>query len=403
MMLRVLFVDDEDRILQGLRRMLRPLRREWQMSFAAGGREALETMAREPFDVIVADMRMPGMDGAELLSEVSRRHPQTVRIVLSGHADQETVLRAVGPAHQYLVKPCEPEKLKSTISRARALRELLADDALARLTSRLKALPSLPALYTEVMTEANSPDASVAKLGEIISQDVGMSAKVLQLVNSAFFGLRWRASDPVDAVRILGIERIKALALTVHVFSAFDESSVKGFSIDALWSHSLAVSGYAKAIAGAQDADKQLIGDCMWSGLLHDAGKLALAGNMPERYSEALTLAPAKKLPIWEAERQVFGASHAEVGAYLLGLWGLPDPVVEALAYHHRPSKCCSAEFGPLVAVHVADVLEHEDRSTKERRIAPRIDDEYLDRLGCAEQLPVWRDVCRELAEKATP
>lgn len=401
MKLRVLFVDDEARILQGLRRMLRPLRHEWEMSFAGSGHDALKIMDATPFDVIVADMRMPGMGGAELLDKVSRRYPQTVRIVLSGHADQETVLRAVGPAHQYLTKPCEPDKLKSTITRARALRELLADGALVRLASQLKALPSLPSLYAEVMAEANSPDASIAKLGEIISQDVGMSAKVLQLVNSAFFGLRWSASNPVDAVRVLGVERIKALALTVHVFSAFDQTSAKGFSMDALWSHSLAVSGYARAIAEAQDADKRLIGDCMWSGLLHDAGKLALAGNLPERYSEVFALALKEKLQVWEAERRVFGASHAEVGAYVLGLWGLPDPVVEALAYHHRPGKCCAGQFGPLVAVHVADVMDHDDQMAAQRRLAPEIDEEYLGQLGLDGQVPRWRTICRGLAEKA--
>ena len=398
---RVLFVDDEARILQGLKRMLRPQRHEWEMSFAGSGREALGIMDSSPFDVIVADMRMPGMNGAELLDEVRRRHPRTVRIVLSGHADQETVLRAVGQAHQYLTKPCEPDKLKSTIARARALRELLADERLVRLASRLKTLPSPPALYAEVMTEVRSPDASIAKLGGIISRDVGMSARVLQLVNSAFFGLRYRASNPVDAVRILGLERIKALSLTVHVFSAFDRTSVEGFSIDALWAHSLAVSGYARAIAEAQEADGPLVGDCMWSGLLHDAGKLALAGSLPRRYSQALALARKEKLPVWEAEARAFGASHAEVGAYLLGLWGLPDPVVEALAYHHRPGKCYSAEFGPLVAVHVGDAMEHEDRMAVERKLAPQIDGEYVERLGLDGQLPKWRDICRGLAEEA--
>jgi len=119
---RVLFVDDEPRILDGRRRMLRSMRHEWKMSFAETGQEALAILANQPFDVVVVDMRMPGMDGVQLLSEVRKRH-QIIRIVLSGTADREAILRAVGLAHQYLSKPCDAETLKSVLCpRQRAAR-----------------------------------------------------------------------------------------------------------------------------------------------------------------------------------------------------------------------------------------------------------------------------------------
>src|SRR5262245_37814840 len=100
-MKKILFVDDEPNVLQGLERMLRSMRHEWEMQFAMSGPAALERLAEQTFDVIVSDMRMPGMTGAQLLTEVSQRHPHIVRIILSGQADQEDILRSVGPTHQY--------------------------------------------------------------------------------------------------------------------------------------------------------------------------------------------------------------------------------------------------------------------------------------------------------------
>lgn len=197
-MREILFVDDESNVLDGLRRMLRPMRRDWSMNFVDSGEAALEHISHEGCDVIVSDMRMPGMDGVELLGTVGQECPKAVRIALSGHAEMEMLLESVCAAHQYLAKPCDDETLKATIERACALRDLLSDERLTGLVTQLDSLPSLPTLYTEVTEELARSDSSLARAGEIIGKDVAMSAKVLQLVNSAFFGLRWpcRHSGP---------------------------------------------------------------------------------------------------------------------------------------------------------------------------------------------------------------
>ena len=103
---RILFVDDEPLVLQGLQRMLRPMRNEWEMAFVESGRRALEEMATLPFQVVVSDMRMPGMNGAQFLSHVQELYPRTVRLILSGHADKDLIMKCVGTAHQFLAKPC---------------------------------------------------------------------------------------------------------------------------------------------------------------------------------------------------------------------------------------------------------------------------------------------------------
>lgn len=396
----ILFVDDEPSVLDGLRRMLYPMRHEWDMAFVTSGQGAMNLMAERPFEVIVSDIRMPGMDGAELLTKVRQKHPQLVRIVLSGHSAKETVLRLVGSAHQYLSKPCDAETLKSTISRAVTLRDLLGNESLKQLISQMKSLPSLPSLYAEVIEEVRNPNGSIKKVGEIISKDVGMTAKVLQLVNSAFFGLSRHVSSPVQAAGLLGFETLQSLVLAVNVFSQFDRAKSHTFCIESFWRHSMETGTAAKQIAAAENASEQVAADALMAALLHDAGKLMLAQEAAEPYQEALALADSKGIPHWEAEQEILGATHAEAGAYLLGLWGLPDPIVEAVAYHHCPSHTMCNSLIPLTAVHVANALVHERTAGEDDGGVSRLDLDYLSQIGLVDRLPAWRDRYDKIAEQ---
>jgi len=389
---RILFVDDDPAVLQGLGRMIRSLRQDWELAFASSGREALTTLAGQSFDVIVSDMRMPGMDGAELLAEVTKRHPHMVRIVLSGQAEQETILRTIGSAHQYLWKPCDPETLRQTLVRAGALRGMLAAEPLKQLVSRLDVLPSPPALYLAVLEECRSPRASVMRVAEIVSQDVAMSAKILHLVNSAFFGRRRRITSPLQAVQLLGLNTVKALMLSAHVFSEFRGTTRTGEFVDRLHAHSLATSACAQLVAAAEHCGEEVVDAAAVGVLLHDCGELILAANLPDQHEQALQLAEARGIPVCAAEVEVFGATHAAVGAYLLGLWALPDAVVEAVAFHHAPGTCTNERFGPLTITHVADALAQELTHGESSGEVTAIDHDYLERLGLADRLPVWRE-----------
>ncbi|MFQ5462355.1 MAG: HDOD domain-containing protein [Phycisphaerae bacterium] len=389
---RILFVDDEANVLEGLRRMLRPMRKEWAMSFAPGGAEALEILASEPFDVIVSDMRMPGMDGAALLTEVMRRHPQIVRIVLSGQSSQESTFKSVGVAHQFLAKPCDAQKLKQTIDHALALRNFLANDALKAVVSQLKSVPSLPTLYTELMEELQHPDASCKRVGEIIAQDPGMSAKILQLVNSAFFGIPRQVTGTVEATGLLGTDTIKALVLTIEVFGQLGAEGIDGFSPESIQQHCTETATLAKQIAVDEKAPKETADAAMMAGFLHDIGKLVLAHNFPDAYGRAHDYMDKTHSCLCDAERNVLGATHAEVGAYLLGLWGLPESIVVAAAFHHFPSRSHDPAFSPLTAVHVANVFLHERDHAGEDGASERLDTDYLEQLGVADRVSVWRE-----------
>ncbi|HEX4264106.1 MAG TPA: response regulator [Verrucomicrobiae bacterium] len=388
----LLFVDDESRVLQGLQRQLRSMRNDWDMHFADSAGKALDFMASHPVDVIVSDMMMPAMDGAELLTEVSRRHPNTVRIVLSGHAEREAVLRLVGPAHQYLSKPCDAEELRVAVSRAFALRELLANEQLKQLATRIKCLPTLPALYQQLTAELRKEDSSMDRVGEIISRDIGMTAKIMQLVNSAFFGLPQPLSNPAEAAMYLGLSTIRSLVLSLQVFSQFKEPPLADFSLDALANHSWVTAVLARRIARVHGSDTKVMDQCFLAGLLHDVGRLVLASGLPEQYARIWNIAGQRGVLLWQAEKIEFGATHADLGAYLLGLWGLPNPIVEAVALQHCPSHSPSREFSPLTAVHVADVFAHEKNGVPAESIS--VDEDYIAQLGMTDRVAGWREVC---------
>lgn len=388
----LLFVDDESRVLQGLQRQLRSMRNDWDMHFADSAAKALEFMATKPVDVIVSDMMMPQMDGAELLTEISKRHPNTVRIILSGHADREAVLRLVGPAHQYLSKPCDAEELRAAVARAFALRDLLTNETLKQLATRIKCLPTLPALYQQLTEELNKDDASMDRIGEIISRDIGMTTKILQLVNSAFFGLPQPISSAAEAVMYLGISTVRSLVLSVQVFSQFKNPPLPGFSLDALQNHCWMTAVLARRIAKEESRDMKLMDQCFLAGLVHDVGRIILAAGLPEQYARVWNVAGQQGVGLWEAEKTEFGATHADVGAYLLGLWGMPNVIVEAVAFQHCPSRCVPAGFTPLVAIHVANAFAHEKNGGTAE--ASCIDTNYLAQLGLADRVADWREAC---------
>lgn len=393
-MRKILFVDDEPRVLEGLKRMLHPMRREWEMAFATSGQQALEILDARPFDVIITDMRMPGMDGHQLLEKVKQEHPEVVRIILSGYSDQELILRSVQSAHQYLAKPCEAKAIQSTVARACALRDLLKDESLITVISRIDSLPSLPSLYTEVMEALGSPDCNTQKIAAIVAKDVGMTAKILHVANSAFFGLGHHVSSPSRAVSLLGMDTIKALIMTVQIFSQFDRAPPPGFSVSGLWTHSMRTGVLAKTISKLEGQERNAVEDAFMGGVLHDVGKLVLVANLAESYRQCLTVSEESKRPLWQVEQEILGTTHAQVGAYLMGLWGLPDPIVESIAFHHSPSQCPDRDFSGLTAVHAADALDHGLSRQNDMECAAWLDHEYVQALRLDARISAWVAAC---------
>ncbi|MEN8189166.1 MAG: response regulator [Thermodesulfobacteriota bacterium] len=392
---RILFVDDDPDILSGMKRMLRFLRKQFDMKFAGGGLEALDIMARQSYDIVISDMRMPGMDGAELLKQVKKQYPNTIRMMLTGQADDESVLRTVGVVHQFLAKPCESEDLKLTLARVSVLHDLLADEQLKSMISSVDSLPSLPATYVRLQEIISDSDCSIADVGALIEEDVAMSAKVLQLVNSAFFGLFRHIDSPSRAVSLLGLETIKGLALGVQVFSKMQATS-KLMPVDLLFSHCMAVGSLARKIAVAAGVEKQVADDCFIAGILHDVGKLLFLVNMAEAYDEVLNRT-GPETSLHEAEIQALQADHGVVGAYLIGLWGLPGQVVEAICFHHRLEEYPMEAFTPALAIHLADTLYHQYCPGLLVGACPSLNEEVIGRVGLLEKMEEFNEIAREV------
>lgn len=392
---RILFVDDEPMVLRGIERSLRSMRSEWQLEFLPGGPEALEAMARQPFDVVVTDMRMPGMDGAQLLEELKERFPSTVRMALSGQSDQATILRAVGPTHQYFSKPCDAEELKQKIRHTLALRDLLDNPALKEAVSRLEMVPCLPALHASLSSVLQSPNCSITEASGVIVRDIGMTAKLLQLVNSAFLGTPSQVVSSRKAAALIGIDSLRTLMLSLHLFVPLETGLTE--ELAQVWDHGFATGTIAQAITESQNCGPKAAEAAFTAGLLHDIGKLVLASACSEEYEFALRSRAEKNISTTESEFEVFRSTHAQVGAYLLGLWGLPDSIVEAVAWHHEPAQVKPASFSPLIAVHVASILHNRRQPTASPVENEVLDEQLLADLGLKEQLAVWTQTCEQL------
>lgn len=389
----ILFVDDQTSVLEGLRRSLRAMRDKWEMLFVDSARAALEQMAITPIDVIVSDIRMPEMGGAELLAEVEKRNPRVIRIILSGQVDEGSAFRLLGVSHQFLPKPSDPDTIANVVERALGLRDLLTDTKLQALVASQHALPTPPAIYDSLSKELRSLEPSLETVAKIVSQDPGLTVKILQLVSSGYLSAGRNVSNPLEAVKHLGLARIEGLVVSHGAIFENDNFPMADAWLEAFWNHCISCAGLAHAIAEEEGLDQKAIESAFVAGLLHDVGTLVFAANEPEKYRDAAAHAAHETSERLEAERREFGADHAALGAYLVGLWGLPDAVVEAVAYHHTPLDQPSRSFEVLGAVHVAEALTQALYGHRSDDLRSVISYDYLRETGVQHRLPVWAEL----------
>lgn len=389
---RILFVDDDESLLEGLRDALYPYRHRWAMSFATDGEQALAALSTAPCDVIVCDLRMPGIDGAALLELVRDRSPSTVRIILSGHADIKVVSRAAAVAHRLIAKPCGTEELAGIIERSCALRNISDRVELDERAIGVAVLPSVPRVYGQLCELLRSGSAGASDIAEVIGTDIAMAAKVLQLANSAYFGRRCPTASVADAVAYLGTDTIRALLLYAGAFHAFQvEPPIPGFDLDGLQHHCVVVARLAAAIL----KDGGGSGDAFTAGLLHDVGLLVLAAQARDELAGLLNEARERSRTLVEIEREKGQATHAEIGAHLLALWGLPHDVTEAVAGHHEPS-WLKLPFDAVAAVQAANTLVRSVNQGGGCRDGQL--DDYLEHAGLIGHLDRWRESAAALA-----
>ncbi len=214
---RILFVDDEPHVLHGLRRLLHGHRDTMRTEFAVGGAEAMAMVAsavaaNDGFSVVVTDMQMPGIDGAELLTRLQAEHPATIRIALSGHSSRATAVRAISHAHRFLGKPCDPDELIGTLENAFSLLERFPRRDLQMAVGRIDVLPSRPSSLRRLIELSSRAETTIDELTVAVEGDIALSAKVLQLAGSGFFARAEQAPSAAAAVARLGVNVVRTLA-----------------------------------------------------------------------------------------------------------------------------------------------------------------------------------------------
>lgn len=395
----ILFVDDDPLILRGLQRSMDEYCDNWEAEFASSGEEALTKLSEHPYDAIVTDMRMPVMDGIQLLDTVNRMSPGVIRFVLSGNTNDAQILKSAHLVHQMIPKPCELEKIYDMVERACCLRDMLSAPELLRIITGIKTLPSVSKLYKQLLDQLQSETTSSQDVGKIIAQDAAMTAKILQLVNSAFFSISDNISNPQKAATILGLNTIKTLVLGIQVFLEYHDTPGLPVSVDVIWKHSLHVSNLAVAISRSLHLSGQEQEDSRVAGVLHDVGML-LGFQIPGFFQNIKFYDNGHA--IIESEYELLGTSHAEMGGYLLGIWGLPHSIVEAVAFHPMTGLQVAAKPGMVTALHVANGLINMCQLENDKNYEPYLNMSYVQKLGLVHRLDEWTTAAKNLLSNAS-
>jgi HD-like signal output (HDOD) protein len=386
------FTGDEAAALQAETGKLNP---QWECWMAPDADGTLKLLKGNPCDVLVVNMPGLAASAVELLKETASVSHKLFRFIVGDVDDQSQVINSIGGSHQFIRRPVEAKDLVKNIQRGLKVDAWLSTDELRALVPRLRRLPSLPSTYFNLLKETESPSATLQGIAAIIARDPVVTARLLQMVNSAAFSLSEKVTNPTEAVGLLGVQTIKSLTLCLQVYGQKDEAREAGLSLEVLWEHSLLVAKFARTITLKQTGDDKLADEAFTVGLLHDLGRIVMATNMPREYAAAVTAAREKSSPLHEQETAQFGVNHAKVGAYLLGLWGLPAQYIEATAAHHAPGQTAfSNEFSLLSAVHAANVFAHEMGGQTDGLPQPQLDLAYYQTLQLDDQLAIWRRAC---------
>ena len=384
---RVLFVDDEPPVLSLLQSLLRHANAGCEAAFADRAAKGLKLLEEQPFDVVISDMRMPEMTGVEFLEKVRDQYPRVSRVILSGYADQPSSLRSLTSVHQFLAKPFTLATLQNILGRLFSLDQYVADPQWQAVLGAIHILPTPQSLQDQLDRELMSSALTGERLGGILAQDVALTAKVLQIVNSAFFGAARPITLAKEGAQSLGVNLVRTLATTRLLTLPSAEPAPGGLSLEHLCQHGVNTGLYATRILSAERVLPDMVKAAFTGGVLHDVGKLVLATLYPAQYAQVVESVRQRSLPSWQAEQEVFGIDHAQVGAYLVALWGLPQTVVDAVAWHHAPSRQARTEFlAATTAVHVANALLHQPAGVGLTLATPGLDLAHLEAAGVKEQ-----------------
>ncbi len=390
---RILLLDDARRSLASSRDALALRHDNWEFDLVTDPGEAYAKVAAWAPAVVVANFRLKGeTNGLQALQQIEALRPETQRFIVASEHERFEIAPWLGGACLYLPKPCPAERLESEIIRCLAIERWLDNPRIKQLVALVDTFPTLPTVYLQIVDTLRSPDASAADVAQAISGDVAIVAKLLQIANSAYYGFDEKVTDIKQAVSFIGMRSVKNLVLAMKVFGDIGKSDEQREQISQLLGHSIGVAISAQRIALLETGDEAAGEEAYTAGLLHDIGRLLLITAAPRQFKNARALARESRITEFEAENQIVGCNHAELGAYLLGRWGMPAAIVDATARHHAPADSADRFFSPLAAVHVANALEWERVPARAGRPEARCDETYLSAIGRLAKLELWRE-----------
>ncbi len=345
----ILFVDDEKAILNSIRREF--FGSPYKIYVASSGKEALEILEESPIHLIVSDMKMPGMDGYELLKKVKILYPSVIRLILSGFTDEKTVFKSIynNLAKLFITKPWKKDDFRKAIEDVFKTEELLSNNLTLKFVMEIGKLPTIPSILTKISEVIENDNHNIDEIVELIESDITLSSEVLRIINSSFYGIK--TASVKNAVLSLGLVNLKTIITTAEVF----KSGYDFYNKNLIWEHSnltnnILIELYNKIL------NKKIPDYYSTAGLLHDIGKVAFFKIYNEEYDELyktkgnLSLEEINKL-----EKEKFNVSHEELGGYLLRWWDIPYAIVESALYHHNPMLSSEANRELVSMIHIAD------------------------------------------------
>lgn len=391
-MRKILFVDDEPHVLAAMKRLLHLYRNRWEMHFVSDSQHAAQLVQTQTFDLVLSDYQMPGINGAELLEQVRQRSPETARVILSGVADNLSLSRLTAVAHRVVAKPCQPEAFKEIVLRICVLQESMPNLHLRRQLLARNSFPSRPLIFAELQSAIDSRQTSSKAVATIVSRDLNLATKIVQLANSSYYGCARKITQLDHAIAMLGIDTISALALSLGTMDRF-AGKVNSQWLDRLMDHSLEVARLAADMATQLPGTTTFVNEAFLAGLLHDCGKLVLAqaghaDDLPPSDSPAW----GWEIPDWQAEQKIWGMNHAAVGGMILELWGLPLSLAEAVSFHHQPAQATCMESNAAAVVHIADAMFHLSQHRDPHRFDAQVDPALLQQLEWQTQVEHWKN-----------
>lgn len=394
--MRILLIDDELQVLEGLKRMLSSVTEITYLECSRCGVEALEKLSQTRFDLVICDLQMPDLSGVQILEWLRENHPETIRFILTGMIDHPLHHAALRLSHQLIAKPCRPELLRELILRAICLKRRLSQSELTSVLPKIQALPSLPKAYQHVMDYLSLPTASCRGLSRLIAEDIGMSARIMQLANSAYYGRPGKVHNPIHAVVYLGMKTVEAMILREGIFSKIDAALAERFAAYALEGHCIRVGMLAKQICTDLAMPAEMSDQASMAGILHDTGKIIMIAEFTRQFEQALRKSRTERIELADAERQICGFTHAELGAILLSLWSLPADIIETAAFHHQPWQLInqgSTTNRPLCmadVIYMADCIDHQYCSNWSDGWTFSALDAYLSDFGLTDRYRRW-------------